>query len=235
MVNDAMPNDDVDGLDPSRSVRRGRGPWSQTKTMQSSPDHPSNPHRQALSSLMDGDLPAGELAGVIARFRSDDAVRADWHAYQLIGDVLRSDDLASAPARDACFLQALRSRLDLAAGQQDAAPLLATAPRPPVPVHSPGSVAPARRRLAGWMVAPAAVAAGFVVVAGVLVVNKALLSPPTAEAVLAQQMAAPASGVLVRDARLDRYLAAHRNLGFGLAGAGAGGADRTVQIVYEPK
>lgn len=195
--------------------------------MQSSPDHSSKPHRQALSSLMDGDLPAGELAGVIARFREHDDVRADWHAYHLIGDVLRSEDLAVAPVRDACFLQALRSRLAQEPPQLDEAPLHIVAPSTPRPS------APARRWMAGWMVAPAAVAAGFVVVAGVLVVNKALVSPPAAEAVLAQQ--APASGVLVRDARLDRYLAAHRNLGTGLAGAGAGSAERTVQIVYQPK
>ena len=210
--------------------------------MQSSPDHNIDTQRQALSSLMDGDLPAGELAGVIARFSANDALRADWHAYHLIGDVLRSDDLATAPARDARFLLALRSRLnqEVAVAQQ---PWLATAPRPPLsvpapvsaPVFAPMSAAPGRRRLSGWMVAPAAVAAGFVVVAAVLVVNKALLSSPTAEAVFAQQMSSPASGMLVRDARLDRYLAAHRNLGTGLAGAGAGSAERTVQIVYEPK
>ena len=35
-----------------------------------------------------------------------------WHAYHLIGDVLRSDDLASAPGRDAAFLQRLSARLD---------------------------------------------------------------------------------------------------------------------------
>lgn len=195
--------------------------------MHSSPDQSSKPQRQALSSLMDGDLPAGELAGVVARFREDVDVRADWHAYHLIGDVLRSDDLAVAPVRDACFLQGLRSRLAQEPPQLDDAPLHVVAPSPP------RSAAPARRWMAGWMVAPAAVAAGFVVVAGVLVVNKALVSPPTVEAVFAQQ--APASGVLVRDAQLDRYLAAHRNLGTGLAGAGAGSAERTVQIVYQPK
>ena len=213
--------------------------------MQSSPDHSIDTQRQALSALMDGDLPAGELAGAIARFSADDASRADWHVYHLIGDVLRSDDLATAPARDARFLLALRSRLnqEVAVAQQDAAPWLAMAPNLPLSVPGPVSVSvsapvsavPGRRRFSSWIVAPAAVAAGFVVVAAVLVVNKALLSPPTAEAVFAQQVSSPASGVLVRDARLDRYLAAHRNLGTGLAGAGAGSAERTVQIVYEPK
>jgi len=213
--------------------------------MHSSPDHSIDAQRQALSSLMDGDLPAGELAGVVARFCADDALRADWHAYHLIGDVLRSDDLATAPARDVRFLQGLRSRLEreVAVAPQDAAPWLAAAPRPPVPVpmtepesaSASVSAAPSRRRLAAWMVAPAAVAAGVVVVTAVLVANKSLLSPPTAGAVFAQQMSSAASGVLLRDARLDRYLAAHRNLGTGLAGAGAGSAERTVQIVYEPK
>ena len=35
--------------------------------------------------------------------------RSTWHAYHLIGDVLRSDDLARPPARDAAFLAALRA------------------------------------------------------------------------------------------------------------------------------
>ena len=222
-----MVNDDVDRMEPRRPVRRGWGTWSQTKIMQSSPDLSSNLQRQALSSLMDGDLPAGELAAVIACFRVDADQRADWHAYHLIGDVLRSEDLAVAPARDAGFLRALRSRLDQEPRLQDAAPLQMVPPSPPI------SAAPGRRWMAGWMMAPAAVAAGFAVVAGVLVVNKSLMSSPAATTVFAQH--APASGVLVRDARLDRYLAAHRNLGTGLAGVGAGSAERTVQIVYEPK
>ena len=198
--------------------------------MQSSSNQASGPQRQALSSLMDGDLPAGELAGVIACFRDDGERRADWHVYHLIGDVLRSEELAAAPARDACFLQALRHRLDQAPQRPEPLPLMAAAS----PVPTPAPALPGRRRLAGWLMAPAALAAGFVMVAGVLVVNKMLVSPPgAADAVMAQR--APAVGVLVRDARLDRYLAAHRNLGTGLAGTGAGGAERTVQIVYEPK
>ena len=235
-----MVNDGVERIDPNRPVRRGWGPWSQTKIMQISSNQASGPQRQALSSLMDGDLPAGELAAVIARFRDDGELRADWHAYHLIGDVLRSDELAAAPARDACFLQALRHRLDQAPQRADTLPLVAAAPPVPTPgtpasaTPTPVPALPGRRRLAGWLIAPAAVAAGFVVVAGVLVVNKTLVSPPVAaDTVMAQRT--PAAGVLVRDARLDRYLAAHRNLGTGLAGTGAGGAERTVQIVYEPK
>jgi sigma-E factor negative regulatory protein RseA len=233
-----MVNDGVAHIDPNRPVRRGWGPWSQTKIMQISSNQASGPQRQALSALMDGDLPAGDLAGVIARFRDDGELRADWHAYHLIGDVLRSDELAAAPARDAGFLQALRHRLDQAPQRADTLPLVAAAlpvPTPGTPMSAaPVPALPGRRWLTGWLIAPAAVAAGFVVLAGVLVVNKTLVSPPwAADAVMAQRT--PPAGVLVRDARLDRYLAAHRNLGTGLAGTGAGGAERTVQIVYEPK
>ena len=225
-----MVNDGVARMDPSRPVRQGWGSWSQTKIMQTTSNQASSPQRQALSSLMDGDLPAGELAGVIARFRDDGELRADWHAYHLIGDVLRSEELAAPPARDACMLQALRQRLNQLPQGPGTLPLMAAARHPPTPVP----MLPGRRRLAGWLIAPAAVAAGFVVVAGVLVVNQSLISPPAAaDAVIARRT--PAAGVLLRDARLDRYLAAHRNLGTGLAGTGTGGAERTVQIVYEPK
>ena len=37
---------------------------------------------------------------VCESWRGDGELREDWHAYHLIGDVLRSDDLAIAPARD---------------------------------------------------------------------------------------------------------------------------------------
>ncbi|MBL8350053.1 MAG: sigma-E factor negative regulatory protein [Burkholderiaceae bacterium] len=199
--------------------------------MQSTPDNSAGPHRQALSLLMDGELPPGEAAAALAGFRHDLAVRADWHAYHLIGDVLRSEDLAVAPAHDERFLQALRGRLAQEPAPSDVLPLVALAPgaaAEPAPAASP------RRRAANWLVAPAAVAAGFVAVAAVLVVNKAADAPPAAAPVIAR---APAAAVpattLIRDAQLDRYLAAHRNLGTGVAGAG--GAERTVQIVYEPK
>lgn len=199
--------------------------------MQSIADHSSSPHRQVLSLLMDGELPPGEAAAALAGFRHHAAARADWHAYHLIGDVLRSEDLAAAPAHDERFVQALRSRLADEPVPTDLLPLVALAP------GAAAGTAPAaapRRRAASWLVAPAAVAAGFVAVAAVLVVNQPVVAPPAAAPViaLAPTPAAPAA-TLIRDAQLDRYLAAHRNLGTGVAGAG--GAERTVQIVYEPK
>ena len=90
--------------------------------------------------------------------------------------------------------------------------------------------APARRR--GWL-APVAVAAGFVAVAGVLVVTQLAApgggsapvmatAPSGAPAAVTRvsagavaPVAAPvaADELLIRDARLDRYLEAHRQYG----------------------
>jgi sigma-E factor negative regulatory protein RseA len=233
-----MVNNELEQTDSRGPEWRREGPWSQTNIMHSSLSDPADrPQRQLLSSLMDGDLAPGELSGAIARWREDDDARASWHAYHLIGDVLRSDDLATAPARDERFLRALRARLADEPATPAAAPQLAAVPpgpetsAPMLPPLVQADAVPARRRANGWLMAPAAVAAGFVVVAGVLVVNRMTASTQAA----APQMALnqPAPGALVRDARLDRYLAAHRNLGNGLAGAG--GAERSVQIVFEPK
>jgi hypothetical protein len=44
-------------------------------------------------------------------WRDDARARETWHAYHLIGDVLRSEELAHAPARDEAFLAGLRQRL----------------------------------------------------------------------------------------------------------------------------
>lgn len=179
-----------------------------------------------LSSLMDGELEASAVARACGQWREDHETRAQWHTYHLIGDVLRSDDLASEGVHDAAFLAAFRQRL--------AHEPVVLAPSAPAAIQP---VAVVQRR--SWA-APMAVAAGFVAVAGVLVVTQmsgglSLRGNP-AEAGLAQAaggstgtvtaMAGPASGVmagdpppvvlngqLIRDVRLDEYLAAHKKFG----------------------
>ncbi len=173
--------------------------------------------RERLSALVDGELEDGAVAQACARWRDSAESRASWHAYQLIGDVLRSDDLAADAARDARFMAALRARL--------VTEPIVLAPQPAARLVPQGRAA-ARRW--SWM-APTAVAAGFVAVAGVLTLTRTggVLPDPAAAPSLAQ--AAPgavvttavgspaaepqtfvADGQLIRDARLDRYLAAHK-------------------------
>ena len=185
--------------------------------------------RERLSALLDGELDAEAVTQACAHWRESTESRATWHAWHLIGDVLRSDDLASDPARDTAFLDALRAKL--------ANEPVVLAPKPletPVIVASPAAVrAVAGRgsRRWGW-IAPSAVAAGFVAVAGVLTLTRPGVLPEPNQAtsvagapasiadttVVAGNPAAlapepqtlVATGQVIRDARLDRYLAAHQ-------------------------
>lgn len=171
--------------------------------------------RQRLSELVDGEADARQAQDACRAWRDDAALRERWHTYQLIGDVLRSDDLAHSAARDENFLAVLRARL-------------ADEPAVLAPSRTPDMPRPRR----GW-IAPVAVAAGFVVVAGVLVVTRvaapvgdgspaATLASARAPLRMAAASGGPsegdvqalvADGKLIRDARLERYLAAHKQYG----------------------
>ncbi|MDP2007043.1 MAG: sigma-E factor negative regulatory protein [Rubrivivax sp.] len=168
--------------------------------------------RAWLSALADGEAQAVDRA--CAGWREDAEARKTWHAYQLIGDVMRSDDLARPAARDADFLAGVRERLA-------AEPVVLA----PAPAAEP---APAGRRRQHWLL-PVAAAAGFVVVAGVLVVAR--VSQPGAEAPVGVATTAdPAALVLVRDERLDEFLRAHQSARGGVAVAAPGGALRRVEL-----
>lgn len=194
--------------------------------------------RQHLSALLDGSChrdPQGDGASAVQRacalWRDDAQARQDWHTWNLIGDVMRSDELARRPARDAAFLARLRERL------ADEPVVLAPAAVAP-------DCAPVVAR--GWRQAwrwPSAVAAGFVLVAGVLVVARTV--PPQTAPTLASNSvpglsvasvpgaspsSAPAVGGLIRDSRLDSYLRAHQTARGSPAAAVPGGGMRNVEV-----
>ncbi len=226
--------------------------------------------RPWLSALADGDVAAVEQA--CDAWRCDAQARADWHTYHLIGDVLRSDDLAADPARDAQFLARLRLRL------ADEPVVLAPQPEPlSVPA------AAARRRRPVWLM-PVAAAAGVAAVASVLVLGQVdplatpaaggwALNSPGSQGGQAQGLLATESGAgrlvraetgvvarlgadesagageaigsgagtgrgevgnanarVLRDARLDHYLEAHRGA-LGAAVAVPGGAMRNAEVI----
>lgn len=214
-----------------------------TMLNEAKPDGQGRQGRQRLSQLMDSDLAPEQLPQVVASWQQDADERATWHCYHLIGDVLRSDELARPATRDAAMLLALRARL-----ADEPIPLAPRALASVVPAEvAPmmGATRPVPQRgWAGRLTAPAALAAGFAVVAGLLGVFKNG-SPPSAEgAQMASNTLAPDgaslrqaarsdAGALVRNAGLDRYLEAHRKLGNSVAAAG--GAEHRVQIVYESK
>jgi sigma-E factor negative regulatory protein RseA len=197
-----------------------------------SPSHPDEP-RSSLSALADGQ--SGELARACSLWRDDAGARQAWHTYHLIGDVLRSDELASTPARDAAFLAGLRTRL--------AAEPVVLAPQPPAPE------APRRRQV--WLV-PAAMAAGFVAVAGVLIVARmGGTAGESSRAVMAESGGVVGPGVrlvnspalqpqvltgnaaFIRDPRLDQYLRAHQVARGGAVIPAAQGLMRPVEAVVQ--
>ena len=175
---------------------------------------------ERLSALADGEVDGAAAAAACGAWKSDVELRRAWHAWHLIGDVLRSEDLASSAERDQAFLVALRARL--------AAEPVVLAPEPrPEAASSPA----ATRRTTGRWLLPSSVAAGFMLVVGTFVV----LGPagtPTAPAPTLARTAPPAepegpirqaslreaaapeavalNGRMIRDARLERYLAAHK-------------------------
>ena len=185
---------------------------------------PADPEgmRLLLSALSDGEASSAE--GACRAWRDDARARATWHTYHLIGDVLRSDDLAAPPVRDAAFLAALRVRL----------------------ADEPVPLAPARLRRRQLWLLPTAAAAGFVAVAGVMVVARngapgdgaaltASRAPDTA-ITLASSGGAPAvpvlvEGRLIRDPQLDRYLRAHRSMFATGAMTVPGGSPRSVEVM----
>ncbi len=173
---------------------------------------------EQLSALADGELGAEEVARACANWRKGASSQATWHTYHLIGDVLRSDDLASSPRADRMMLDNVRDRLA----------------REPVVFAPAPTLQPARadrRQRNPWpWAALSAVAAGFAGVAGVLVVLggtsidsslpktgisdaglPATISSAASRSFDQSSQAVLADGRLVRDARLDRYLDAHKH------------------------
>ncbi|MFO1337547.1 MAG: sigma-E factor negative regulatory protein [Burkholderiaceae bacterium] len=210
--------------------------------MTHSVDDPNERRWQRLSALCDGEADPAEAQGAFDGWRDDPALRARWHSYQWIGDVMRSDDLASSVEHDQGFLLALRARL-----ADEPVVFAPSRTAPPEPGALPlaaagGAVASAARRVR-WG-APAAMAAGVMVVAGALVVMRtptapAGAAPDIAAATAADKMAdagsAPADatvGPMLRNADLERYFEAHRQFARGPALA-APGAVRQVVVTTE--
>lgn len=181
----------------------------------------------ALSSMADGEASSGAQELCLSLWAQRADARERWRDYHLIGDVLRSNELARDGTHDAAFLSALRARLE----------------REPVVLRP----AAAARRPSGWVL-PMAAAAGVAAVAGVAVVLRTAAPTVAPESTLAQRgtalpvvASAPAVGVpvvtqtangrLIRDARLERYFAAHRQSATGAALQMPGAAVRNVDTL----
>lgn len=185
----------------------------------------------ALSAMVDGELSASELDALLESLPSGSL--ANWHAYEVIGDVLRghADPTGIQPAAD--FLAAVR--IGLGASNTE----VQEAPRPVVEaarVLSGGE----RREAANDAVFRWKLVAGFASLAAVMAVSWSMISGSgstgaagaqlasgstgsTSAPVLVSTVGAPAAnspvavntgqGVLIRDAQLEALLAEHRQHG----------------------
>lgn len=174
--------------------------------------------REQLSALADGQLQGDELAAALAFASEEDEGSKTWQLYHLVGDVLRSSELARPV--DPVFLSRLREQL-----AQEAPP-----ERPQAPVQI-AVVAPALSDAANASVFRWKMVAGFASLAAVAAIGwTSLASLQGVGSSGAQMAAAPdrsaaqgapvvavadAEGqqVMIRDPRLDELLAAHKQFG----------------------
>jgi hypothetical protein len=126
---------------------------------------------QDLSDLADGRASPAQVRALSEAWASDAALRRDWQALHLLGDTLRSAELAAQAQRSDALLAALRERLA-------AEPAL---------LHTGRPSASAR-----WL-APLAVAAGFVGLALIVPGLQSSLTPAKPLQFAQQNAASPES------------------------------------------
>ena len=186
---------------------------------------PSITTSELLSALADGQLGDEELSAALDACAHDDASLDCWNTYHLIGDVLRAPAQVRIPmAADSelAFVRRLHSRLaqesiaSVATTPVEAVTALPAQPLAAV-VHHRGPASndsSFRWKLLAGVASLAAVSA-IAWNASVFLAPSAL--PQLAQGAAPQIVLTSAQGPMVRDARLDELLAAHRQ--FGVASA----------------
>lgn len=176
----------------------------------------ANSQGERLSAFVDGELLDGEHPNtILAALGREDC--ATWSCYHLIGDALRSDDLAVSPATSSAFLNGFAARFESE-----------------VHVLAPISVPATRRLLAlrrrvipAFAVAAAAATLTWIVMpqlsgVGTGVTQVASVAPPADSVQRVAMASMPAAttaqanvsdGNIIRDASLDQYLEAHQQFG----------------------
>ena len=174
--------------------------------------------QEIISAMADGQLRGGAFARGMELAAGDPAALEAWHAYHLIGDVLRSSELAAGTLPDV-FLARLRSRLQqeqpLAAPVSGGAPQTPALPLPGVLQQAASNDATFRWKLV----------AGFASVAALAAITWSAVGGMAGQPEQARLAAIPAAtvpvanvpGPMIRDPQLDEFLAAHRQV----AGASA--------------
>jgi len=177
---------------------------------------PKTQNLELISALADGQLVGEDFALALSVCDVDDEARGRWEAYHLIGDVLRAPG-STVPARDAGFVRRLNARLAHEPALV-AATLLTLAPGLMMPA---GAADESQRREAAndsslrWKLL-----AGFASITAVAAIawnaGNGLLSPAPQLALQEapqQVLVVSEQGTMVRDARMQELLAAHKQFG----------------------
>lgn len=170
---------------------------------------------ERLSAFVDGEgLEGSDLGQFLAGFTRQD--RAAWSDFHLIGDALRSDDLASSPDKNSAFMNAFSARFEAEAHVFAPAAIPAAAA---VTASARANVF-RRRVVPAFAVAAAAATLTWIVVPQLQGIdNHAGLQVASMGSDNVQRVALstnPAKGQpiveanIIRDASLDQYLEAHQ-------------------------
>jgi sigma-E factor negative regulatory protein RseA len=191
------------------------------------------PSGELVSALCDGGLDPQELDALLARSPADEAMLAQWHGYQLIGEVLRGQPAVLPTCAPSVFLERVHAGLGHIEPRQ--VPVAAEVNALPQVRGKAANDTVFRWKLAsgfasvvavaaiGWNVlnssTPAGVPTGAELAQGAPVVIPAAApsAPPVVAAVpnvesRAVVVSTP-QGRVVRDAALERLLAEHRQHG----------------------
>lgn len=172
--------------------------------------------RERLSALVDGQLAPEDVAQALA-FADSGEGRQTWQLYQLVGDVLRSPELAHHAQHD--VLSGVRAQLAREPRPSPAPPLIPIAAAGPAAPDRAANSAVFRWKLVAGLASVAAVAAlawtalpmaGSGVDAGLQLAEGAAPLQSVPAATLVAVRANGGSQVMLRDPRLDELLAAHR-------------------------
>jgi sigma-E factor negative regulatory protein RseA len=186
------------------------------------------PPEHELSALVDGELDAAHVDGLLATVHGGTESLADWHSYLVIGDVLRGARVVTTAQPPGEFLAGIRERL-----RSEPTPAILPRSGGKTLVHTPQTV-PERAPAANDSLFRWKLMAGFASLAAVMAVSWSVLSgtpsgaggassqlaaaPVAAESPVLAAATAPSTtvvvntgqGPLIRDARLEELLAEHR-------------------------
>ena len=184
-----------------------------------------NPSYEFISALADSQLTGELLDEVLRELAVDEKAMASWRDVHLIGDALRAPawlaDSASFLRSDCAFLDRFNHRLAESQLADAGGSVRTSEHSTPPQLGAVGSANPsANDSWFGWKLA-----AGFASVAAVSAMVWTTLAGQGAETSIqlaeqsspAQILVASPQGIIVRDARLNELLAAHKQFGTGSA------------------